>query len=136
MKLLLPTIETRLKERDLSNERPIHLDAIEWTIDLAGDDPVELNSRRIALNLLQNLWAGSAAPAAGVNQAIYQLLMMPEYLKSLRNEAIEATSTHGWTEDALNSLPLQDSFIKEINRMYPIGKGKEAHTRANMSLTN
>ena len=136
VKIVLPIVEHRLKERDMGEERPIHVDATEWTIDLAGSDPVELDPRRITLNLLHNIWAGSAGPAALVNQMIYQVLMMPEYLEPLCKEATEATSTHGWTDQALLSMPLQDSFIKELNRLYPLGSGTWNAILANeMTLT-
>lgn len=122
VKIVQPVVEKRLQER---NKQQAHVDAIEWTIDLAGSDPIELEPRRITLNILQNIWAGSAGPAALVTQLVYQTLMMPEYLTPLRNEALQVISTYGWTEKALNQLHLQDSFIKEVNRLYPLGSGRQ-----------
>lgn len=123
VKIVLPMVQKRLQERELGDKRPSHIDATEWTIDRAVSDSLELDPRRITLNLLQNIWAGSAAPAALVTQMVYQVLMMPKYMESLRNEAIQATTAHGWTEKALSHMPLQDNFIKEINRLYPLGSG-------------
>ena len=124
VRLVLPMVEKRLQEREMGEKREIHVDATEWIITLAGSDPKESDPRRITLNLLQNLWAGSAGPAALVSQMLYQVLMMPEYLEPLRNEAREATRNHGWTDKALSSMCVQDSFIKEVNRMYPLGSGR------------
>ena len=58
-----------------------------------------------------------------ITQMLFHILNDPSYLELLRREAEDAIAKHGWSEKIINSLPLQDSFIREINRMYPIFAG-------------
>ncbi|KAL9119449.1 MAG: hypothetical protein Q9187_003996, partial [Circinaria calcarea] len=51
---------------------------------------------------------------------LFLILEDPSYLEPLRREVDDAIAKHGWSEKIINSLPLQDSFIREVNRMYPI----------------
>jgi aspirochlorine biosynthesis cytochrome P450 monooxygenase len=103
---VLPIIKKRIQERS-EKRNSIHapLDGIEWT-------------------LLHGLWAGSSAPGALMTEMVYQVLFEPEYLEPLRKEAEAAVSIHGWSEKMLDELHLQDSFIREVNRLFPIGSGK------------
>ncbi|KAI4597683.1 hypothetical protein KJ359_003958 [Pestalotiopsis sp. 9143b] len=127
VRIVQPIVETRLEE--MAKGAPSdHVDAIQWAIELAGDDPVERDPRRITLNTLQNIWAGSAGPAVSVTQMLYQVLMMPEYLEPLAREAHAVIEEFGWTDKAMNHMPLLDSFIRECNRMYPLGAITAART--------
>lgn len=56
-----------------------------------------------------------------VTQMVFETLMQPKYLKPLRAEAEKAIADHGWSEKALNSMNLLDSFIQEINRVHLTG---------------
>lgn len=60
-----------------------------------------------------------------ITQMLFHILDDPSYLEPLRREAEEAIAKHGWSEKIINSLPLQDSFIRENNRMYPIFAGTD-----------
>ena len=123
MQIILPIVQQRLAEKAETSKTTPHLDAMDWTIGLTESMPAENNPRRIGLHLLHNLWAGSAAPGGLVTQMVYQTLIEPIYLEPLRAEAEKAISSYGWSEKALNNMPLQDSFIREINRVYPTGSG-------------
>jgi hypothetical protein len=123
LKVVLPIVHQRLATRSQNPSSRPSLDAIEWTIDLLEGTPSGKDARRIALYLLHNLWAGSAAPGGLVTQMVYQMLLEPKYLEPLRTEARKALSRHRWTDKALSDMPLQDSFIREINRIYPTGSG-------------
>lgn len=127
---ILPAIEQRLAEiakhdKNDNMSSLCELNGLAWTIDIARLTPAELTPRRIALHMLHNLWAGSAAPGGLVTQMVFQVLMQPEYLPPLFAEAEQAVSKYGWSEKALNSLHLQDSFIREINRLYPTGSSTD-----------
>lgn len=135
--IVQPIVEARLRELDRGAEaEPQHQDAIQWAIELAQelDDPTSPSTadrpdaRHIALNTLQNIWAGSAGPAVGVTQMLFQVLLMPEYLAPLREEAARAIERYGWTDKAMNHVPLLDSFIRECNRCYPLGSVTAART--------
>ena len=58
---------------------------------------------------------------------VLQILEEPTYLKSLRREAEDAIAKNGWCDRTVNHLPLRDSFMIEVNRMYPIS------TRTNLA---
>ena len=124
LKILLPVVEKRIAERAASMKTSDRLDAIEWTLALSESEIEDEDPRRLALELLHNLWAGSSAPGGLVTEMLFQVLIEPDYLEPLRNEAQDAVSQYGWSEKMLNSLHLLDSFIKEINRLFPTGSGE------------
>ena len=128
MKYVLPVAQQRLEDhraKDLG-QRPA--DAMEWTIELQEATAGGADAGKVALDVLHNLWAGSAAPGGLVAQMITQVLMEPNYLAPLRSEAQAAVSAHGWTDRALNSMVLADSFIRELGRLYPTGSVGSART--------
>lgn len=124
VKLVLPVVERRRMERAKGPTTSRHSDAIEWTIELSESIPDEDTTRRIVLQILHNLWAGSAAPAGLLTQMLFQVLMEPDYLEPLRAECGNAITSCGWSEEALSHMPLLDSFIREMNRLYPTGSGQ------------
>ena len=99
------------------------LDAIEWTLAFSKPDSPNNAPEYVTKELLHNLWAGSSAPGGLMTEMVYQLLLEPQYLEPLREEASNALKAHGWSEKTLDSLYLQDSFIREVNRLYPTGSG-------------
>jgi len=124
--MLRPVVSQRLERRQLLKEgAPQHgpLDAIEWTLDLRGNHPQYDSVDWITTELLHNLWAASSAPGGLMTEVVYQLLFEPRYMALLREEAVKAVEEFGWTEKMLAKLNLQDSFIREVNRLYPIGSG-------------
>ena len=123
VQMVLPKVSRRMTEEAHDDPKRSRLDAICWTMDLARYAPGEYEPYRIALQLLHNLWAGSAAPGGLVTQVVFQILMKPEYLGPLRSESAEVVSRYGLSDHALNNMPLLDSFIREINRLYPTGSG-------------
>ncbi|KAI1778805.1 putative cytochrome P450 monooxygenase [Hypoxylon cercidicola] len=125
MRVILPVVEQRFNEfqtqLDSAKDGEERLDAIEWSLDLSRGDINEHNPQWIALSLLHNLWAGSAAPGGLVTQMVFQVLLEPQYLEPLRTEAENAFRAHGYTDIALSSMILMDSFIRELNRLHPTG---------------
>lgn len=139
MKAIVPVVEARFEEfqmRDRQNKgrekgMTERIDAIEWSLDISKGNAKEHNPQWIALSLLHNIWAGSAAPAGLVTQMLFQVLVEPshKYLEPLRAEAMAAVEAHGgFTHEALGNMPLTDSFIREINRVYPVGSVTCART--------
>jgi aspirochlorine biosynthesis cytochrome P450 monooxygenase len=122
--MLLPVVQSRLKEWNDGYIREDRCDAIEWSLMLS-DSPATINARRLAQELMHNVWAGTSAPGGLVTDIIFQLLLEPRYQQPLLDEAKKALGADGhWTERALSRLPLLDSFIREINRLYPTGSSK------------
>ena len=84
---------------------------------------------RVSKELLHNLWAASTSPGSILTEMLCQILMEPSYLEPQRTEA-QAAISGGWSEKAISSLPLLDSFIREINCLYPTGSGDNFHSYA------
>jgi len=126
-KLLQPVVEARLSERDSDHGQKKNQtagDGIEWTMDLLHGHSCYDTPNKLTHELLHNLWAASSAPGGMMTEIVYQLLTYPEYLAPLREEAKAAVTQHGWTEKMLANLNLQDSFIREVNRLLPTGASK------------
>ena len=119
---LLPVIKARISARESrANNAEPPLDAIEWTLALSKPGHPHNTAEKITEELAHALWAASSAPGGLMTEMVYQLLFEPSYLIPLRSEAEAAFAAHGWTTKMLNSLHLQDSFIREVNRLYPTG---------------
>ncbi|PGH15382.1 hypothetical protein AJ80_05566 [Polytolypa hystricis UAMH7299] len=126
--LVGPVIESRLQNMRENPDGSRPVDAIQWTIEQSGPSDKERTPRRLAHQVLQNLWAGSGAPGGMLTQMIYQLLSYPEYLEPMREEVRNSISEHGWTDKMLNNIPSVDSFLRETNRLYPNGVITAART--------
>lgn len=122
MEVLEPVVVKRVEKRLYEDPSGEENDGIKWTLDLTKDE--DMNPHRLSLEVLHNLFAGSLAPGALITEMIFQVLMSPKLLHDLRQEAQQALSEHGWTEKLLQDLLLQDSFIRELNRVYPTGSSK------------
>ncbi|KAK5636070.1 hypothetical protein RRF57_011782 [Xylaria bambusicola] len=136
MEIILPVVEARFGEfqaRASKNEAelPEYLDAIEWSLQFTRGNKKEHDPYWITLALLHNIWAGSAAPGGLVTQMLFQVLMEPQHLEPLRLEASRALQAGGYTDKALGNMPLMDSLIREINRVYPTGAITCARTVTN-----
>lgn len=136
MEVILPVVQARFEDfqeqESLSEQRrPVRLDAIEWSLEYSKGSAKEHDPHWIALSLLHNIWAGSAAPGGLVTQMVFQVLMEPQYLGPLRAEARAALSPGGYTDSALGSMHLVDSLIRELNRVYPTGAVTCARTIMN-----
>lgn len=129
MAVIQPVIESRLNQfegQDFTSKLGAQeqLDCIQWSLEYTRGNGKEHNPRWIGHSILHNIWAGSAAPGGLVTQMVFQVLMeRPErYLEPLRKEAEAALEKHGgYTIEALKSMVLMDSLIRELNRVYPTG---------------
>lgn len=129
--MVRPVLQKRLDERRQNEDSQVdspELDAIEWSLMLRPSSTAA-DIEVLAMELMHNLWAGTSAPGGLVTDIMFQILLQPEYKDPLIREASEALRGAGhWTERALNQLPLLDSFIREVNRLYPTGSGKSFQT--------
>lgn len=119
MEILEPVVSKRIEKRHVGDPSGEENDGISWTLDLTKDE--DMDPHRLSLEVLHNLFAGSLAPGALITEMIFQVLMSPQLLHDLRQEAQQAILKYGWTEKLLKDLLLQDSFIRELNRVYPTG---------------
>lgn len=130
-RMLQPVVESRLTARKaVANGRSLEFidDAIEWTLDLSRGHPRYDTPEALTHELLHNLWAASSAPGGMMTEIVYQMLSYPDYVQPMRVEAEAAVAANGWTEKMLASLHLQDSFIREVNRMLPTGSSRSLET--------
>jgi cytochrome P450 len=138
-KKLQPIVEKRIKNRQVEtngNSHGKHIgDAIEWTLDLVKGDPKYDTPERLTHELLHNLWAASSAPGGMMTEIVFQMLTYPEYMEPLREEAQKSVQESGWTEKMLANLHLQDSFIREVNRLLPTGASKSLPNPPNIYVT-
>lgn len=128
---LQPVVEARLKAREASTNGQTQEslgDAVEWTLDLVKSGSENTTLERLTHELLHNLWAASSAPGGMMTEIVYQMLTYPEYIEPMKAEAEVAVAAHGWTEKMLANLHLQDSFIREVNRVLPTGASKYSRT--------
>ena len=123
---LQPIVEKRMAERRQSKDAlSQHKDAVQWTIEVSqAYPPKENNASTITMQVLHNLWAGSTAPGGLCTQMLFQMLFEPEYIPQLRDEISKAIDKYGWQEKAFQNMPLLDSFIREINRIYQVQSSK------------
>ena len=123
-KMLLPVIHQRLADRsngvDISEK---YKDMLQWILDTPPSIPGDEDPVHQAHHLMHLTFAASSASGVLVTQGLFQLLMMPEYVQPLREELDRVLAEHGnqWTDRALSSLVLMDSFLRETMRMYPAG---------------
>ncbi|KAI1120157.1 putative cytochrome P450 monooxygenase [Nemania abortiva] len=128
--MLLPVIQGRLIERsngtDISEK---YTDMLQWIMDTPSSIPEDDDPVHQAHHLLHLTFAASSASGILVTQGLFQCLMFPEYVKPLREEVERALQENaGWTDKALSSMPLLDSFLRESMRMYPAGSLTGART--------
>jgi hypothetical protein len=136
-KILQPLVTERVQRRRLLQGKEVNdnekTDAIEWTLDLISSlpdaryDSVDF----ITEELLHGLWAASSAPGGLMTQIVFSLLYEPKYIAPVREEAEKAVALYGWSEKMLGNLLLQDSFIREVNRLFPTGSGTYAAPNTN-----
>ena len=119
-KILLPIVKRRIQEWNNDKARPHDLDSIQWMLAFSAQEE-NMDPLRITRELLHNLWAATSAPGSLILDMIFQLLLEPRYIEPLREEAASVVESYGWTERTFSNLTLQDSFIREINRLYPTG---------------
>jgi len=127
-KIMSPVINKRLEERKRGVEDKSQVDGMSCTLDVLDEYPLNPNSTaayQITNELVQNYQAATLNPASIITQMIFQILEEPKYLEPLRNEAKEAVARHGWNEKIINELRLQDSFIRETGRVYPLASCKQ-----------
>ena len=58
---------------------------------------------------------------------LYHLAAFPEYMKPLREEIEEVVQREGWTKAGIDQMYKVDSFIRESQRLHPLGIRK-SHT--------
>ncbi|KIM22627.1 hypothetical protein M408DRAFT_282067 [Serendipita vermifera MAFF 305830] len=108
-----------LEERVTQPEAERPNDFISWLLAYAPPD--EHNAKDIAARIISVNFAAIHTSSMNVTHAIYWLLARPQYIEPLREEIVEVTEKHGWTKEAIGTMPKLDSFMKECMRVCPPG---------------
>jgi len=120
--LLAPVVKKRLASADTESGDP---DAIQWFLAAAGNrakDVQELADEQLFLGI-----ASTHTTTASTLSILYDLLDHPDAVKEIMEEiqTLQAELKNGpWTKQALSRLEKLDSFMKESQRVNPIGLGK------------
>jgi cytochrome P450 len=121
---VLNIVATEFQDRvSGAGTRKVQVDGIEWTLKIlkerpkGSDEPLPLS--QMSHELVHLLGAAHTPVGMTITQMVWQVLAQPMYLHVLRKEAEEAVAKVGFTNRLVEYLPLQDSFIREANRLYP-----------------
>lgn len=99
------------------------IDGIQFTLKVMKDNPADSGAPlplfQMSHELIHILGAAHTPVGMTIMQMVWQVLVRPEYLDPLRKEAEKAISQVGFTDRIVEYLPLQDSLIREANRLYP-----------------
>ncbi|KAF8959646.1 cytochrome P450 [Flammula alnicola] len=120
LKHLGPVIQARRQEREEKGDqadKPV--DLLTWLMDEAkGEEATDwyLTSRILTVN-----FAAIHTSSMTFTHAFYYLAAYPEYLQALREEVEEVVKDEGWTKAGLDKMHKIDSFIKESQRLHPLG---------------
>lgn len=120
-RLIEPEITARYKERrnEMLSGKPTSksLDAINWFMDNAGNEPYDFALAQIVL--------ASAAIHTTTGMLLgllYDLAQNPEIANELRKEIIQVLQEDGgWKKTTLYKMKLLDSCMKESQRLNPAG---------------
>lgn len=63
-------------------------------------------------------------PIQVLTQALYDLVIHPEYTEELREEIASVVGEDGWTKTALQKMRKLDSFLKESHRLNTVSECK------------
>ncbi|KAI5810727.1 cytochrome P450 [Pyronema omphalodes] len=114
-RLIGPLVEARL-----AGTVPPGDDMMQWLIDSSPEEERKIDI--FAQMLLQLSMASIHTTSMTVTKALYDLASRPEYIKPLRDE-IESVLKEGggFTQNGVRRLDLLDSFLKESQRLSPLG---------------
>jgi len=116
-RLLAPVIAARREEVKGGTENPE--DFLTWIMDAAKG--VDKETEAIVERMFGLNFAAIHTSSMGVTQALFDLAANPEYLKPLRDEVDEVTKRDGWSKSAVDQMHKLDSFLKESQRLHPVG---------------
>ncbi|KAJ7258282.1 cytochrome P450 [Mycena rebaudengoi] len=116
LKFLGPLIDERLaKENEHGRDWPDRPnDLISWLLDFA--EGAERTTPALALRVLFVNMSAIHTSSTAIAAALYDLVVHPEYILSMREEAECVVAEKGWTKAALGKMHKIDSFLRESQR--------------------
>lgn len=99
-----------------------HNDAVQWLIDNAEGKPITPSEITDAILFLY--MAGIHSTGATLISIVYDLIAYSEYIPEIIEEIKQTLAeSPEWTKQSLAKLRKLDSFLKESQRMHPVGMG-------------
>lgn len=121
--MLLPIIEERRRNPPPSEEKPI--DVLEYMMDLAKG--TEAEAQNLAMRYCYTIIGSVHTVTGAIIDSVYEVCARPEYAEPLRHEIQQALDEEGgWNKTTLSKLRKVDSFMKEVQRMYPPSASKQS----------
>ncbi|KJA23965.1 hypothetical protein HYPSUDRAFT_39491 [Hypholoma sublateritium FD-334 SS-4] len=117
MKHLVPLIQARRAANESHAAKPV--DMLTWLMD--GADEEESSDRNLTLRMMTINFAAIHTSSTTFAHTLYYLATYPKYLRPLREEIEDALSEEGWSKAGLDRMVSLDSFIKEVQRLRPLG---------------
>ncbi|KAJ7902538.1 cytochrome P450 [Mycena olivaceomarginata] len=117
LKFLGPLIDERLaKENEHGRDWPDRPnDLISWLLDFA--EGAERTTPALALRVLFVNMSAIHTSSTAIAAALYDLVVHPEYILSMREEVECVVAEEGWTKAALGRMHKIDSFLRESQRL-------------------
>jgi len=98
---------------------PKTADAIGWMYDLANGRPIDYTLAQLGLTI-----AAIHTTTEVTTRALIDICSKPQIALALRKEVIQVIGDNGWSKVSLYKLRLMDSFLKESQRVNPMGSRK------------
>ena len=117
--LIEPIVRERVNTKAGSEKRR---DAVQWLIDNSAGKP--MTPKEVSDSLLFLFMAGIHTTSATIVSIVYDLVAHLEIIPELIQEIKEAQAeSPEWTKNSLAKLRKMDSFMKESQRLHPVGAG-------------
>lgn len=121
--LIMPEVEKRKAAVDAARaagEKPPKVaDTIGWMYDMAKGQNYDFVLSQLSLTM-----AAIHTTTESACRALLDLCKYPDAAQQLRDEIIEVVGREGWAKTTLYKLKLMDSFLKEGQRVTPLGSCK------------
>lgn len=115
--LLEPVFSERINAKSGNEKRR---DAIQWLID--GSDGKPITAQEVSDSLLFLFMAGIHSTGATIVSIVYDLIAHPEIVPELIEEIkLAQAESPEWNKASLGKLRKMDSFMKESQRIHPVG---------------
>ncbi|KAI1186380.1 cytochrome P450 [Nemania serpens] len=118
--LIMPEVEKRKAAVDAARaagEKPPKVaDTIGWMYDMAKGQNYDFVLSQLSLTM-----AAIHTTTESACRALLDLCKYPDAAQQLRDEIIEVVGREGWAKTTLYKLKLMDSFLKEGQRVTPLG---------------
>ncbi|ESK86169.1 cytochrome p450 [Moniliophthora roreri MCA 2997] len=117
-KHIRPIIVNRLEKfKELGYEWDAPDDLLTWLIKAVNAKKEAVDVDDLIHRILMTNMAAIHTTSMAFTHALFNLMLRPELIKSLRDEVEHIIQDEGWTKTAMGKMRLLDSFLKESQRV-------------------